>query len=177
MAQRYITLFQYGSNMDPDRLNSAERLGGAAEVIGVARLKGWGVRFDLYGERAQGGVTDIVRSAKEGVEGVLYKVPYELVVPPKGQRSRMDEIEGAGLGERSNYKRQRILVWKDGKKIEAQTYVGTVPGRRRFLRRPIRNRRVSKAYFGHLLAGARQFKFSQRYIACLRRHAGRLKLR
>ena len=56
--RRFINLFQYGSNMNPERLNGANRLNVAAEVIGVARLKGWGVRIDLYGERAQGGVTD-----------------------------------------------------------------------------------------------------------------------
>src|SRR6266481_6133332 len=93
MTPRYIILFQFGSNMDPDRLNSDDRLGGAAQVIGVARLKGWGVRFDLYGELAQGGVTDIVQSAKEHIEGVLYKVPYELVVASRGERSAMDRIE------------------------------------------------------------------------------------
>src|SRR6266446_3914415 len=110
MAQHYIMLFQYGSNMDPNRLNCADRLDGAAEVIGVARLKSWGV-------------TDIVPSRREHVDGVLYRVPYRKVIAPRGQQSEMDKVEGAGLGERSNYKRQKILVWKDGKKIEARTYI------------------------------------------------------
>jgi len=173
MARKNIMLFQYGSNMNPDRLNSADRLDGDAEVVGVARLKGWGVRFDLYGELAQGGVTDIVRSGKEDVEGVLYKVPYRLVVAPRRQRSRMDEIEGAGLGKRSNYKRLKVSVSRKGKKIEARTYVGTAAGRDRFLRRSVEDRRVSKDYFGHVLTGAKRFKFSKRYIAYLRRQAGR----
>jgi len=171
MAQHYITLFQYGSNMDPDRLNSAKRLNGAAHQTGAARLKGWGVRFDLHGELAQGGVTDIVRSAKEHVEGVLYKVPYRLVVAPRGERSAMDRIEGAGLGKDSNYKRLKVSVWKDGRKIEARTYVGTVAGRERFLRRSAEDRLVSKDYFGHVLTGAKRFKFSKRYIAYLRKLA------
>ncbi len=171
MAQHYIMLFQYGSNMDPNRLNCADRLDGAAEVIGVARLKSWGVRFGLYSETNQCGVTDIVPSRREHVDGVLYRVPYRKVIAPRGQQSEMDKVEGAGLGERSNYKRQKILVWKDGKKIEARTYIGTVAGRRRFLRRPIRDRRVSKAYFGYLLAGARRFKLPATYVAYLRKQA------
>ncbi len=171
MAQRYIMLFQYGSNMDPDRLNSADRLNGAAHEIGAARLKGWGVRFDLYGERAQGGVTDIVRSAKEHVEGVLYKVPCRLVVAPRGERSAMDLIEGAGLGKESNYKPLKLSVWRGGKKIEARTYVGTVLGRKRFLRRSVQDRRVSKNYFGYILNGAKRFRFPASYIAYLRKHA------
>jgi hypothetical protein len=172
VAPRYIILFQYGSNMDPNRLNSVDRLHGAAEVIGVGTLKGWGVRFDLYGERAQGGVTDIVPSAREHVDGVLYRVPYRLVVSPRGQRSRMDEIEGAKLGKKSNYKRKKVLVLREGKKVEARTYVGTIAGRNRFLRRSGEDRRVSVDYFGHVLTGARRFELPAKYIAYLRRQAG-----
>jgi len=165
-------LFQYGSNMDPKRLNSPDRLNSAARDPAVARLQGWGVRFDLYSEGNRCAVTDMIPSAREHVEGVLYRVPYGLVVAPRGQRSRMDIIEGAGLGSgRSNYKRQKICVLRDGKKVEARTYVGTVAGRRRFLRQSVEDRRVSADYFEHVLVGARRFHFSERYIAYLRRQA------
>jgi len=174
MAERYVMLFQYGSNMNPDRLNCEERLDGAAEVLGVARLQGWGVRFDLYGEVAHGGVTDVVPCRREHVEGVLYRVPYRLVVAPRGERSAMDIIEGAGLGKTSNYKRKRIWVVNEGKKIETRTYLGTASGRKRFLRKVTADRRVRRAYFGHLLAGARRFGFPRGYIAYLRRQAGPL---
>jgi len=50
MKRRSVRLFQYGSNMDPDRLNSGKRLNEAAEPVGVARLDRWGIRFDLYSE-------------------------------------------------------------------------------------------------------------------------------
>ncbi len=83
----------------------------------------------------------------------------------------MDEIEGAGLGKKSNYKRQKIVVWRNRKKVEAQTYIGTMTGRRRFLRRSREDRQVSEAYFGQILIGARRFKFSKRYAAYLRTQA------
>jgi Gamma-glutamyl cyclotransferase, AIG2-like len=160
--------------MNPDRLNSADRLDGDAEVFGVARLKGWGIRFDLYsGRENHCGVTDIIPSTRENVEGILYRVPYRLIVAPRGQQSPMDLFEGAGLGKDSNYKRQKVLVWRNGKKIEAQTYVGTVAGRKRFLKRSVEDRRVSKAYFRHILAGAKRFRFPATYIAYLRRQAGK----
>ena len=171
MAQRHTMLFQYGSNMDPDRLNSADRLNGTAEVVGVARLPGWGVRFDLYSEGNRCAVTDIVPSAREHVDGVLYRVPYRSVVAPRGERSPMDKIEGAKRGKESNYKRRKIWVWRNGKKIEARTYVGTVAGRMRFLTRSVRDRRVSGDYFGYVLSGARRFELPARYIAHLRRQA------
>jgi len=172
MAKRYIRLFQYGSNMDPDRLNSPERLGGAAKVIGVARLRGWGVRFDLYSETNQCAATDIIRNPREFVEGVLYQVPYRLVVSPRGQRSRMDEIEGAKRGRKSNYKQLKVFVLGGRQKIEARTYVGTALGRKRFLCRSNADGQVGEAYFNHILAGARRFNFSERYIVYLRRQAG-----
>ena len=161
--------------MEPVRLNSADRLGGAARVIGVARLNHWGIRFDLYSSENECGVTDIVSNAREHVLGVLYEVPYRTVVAPRGQRSPMDKIEGARLGRQSNYKRQRILVRSDGKTVEARTYIGTAPGRKRFLRQSPNERRVSQAYFAYLLSGARQFRLPKPYVAYLRRQAGTLK--
>lgn len=175
MASRNIFVFQYGSNMDPGRLNSAGRLAGAARAIGVARLDHRGIRFDLYSTINEHGVTDIVSAAREHVLGVLYEVPYRLVVAPRGQRSRMDEIEGARLGPRSNYKRQKILVQRNGKNVEARTYVGTALGRKRFLRQSSGDRQVSEGYFTYLLAGARRFKFPKSYVKYLQRQAGRLK--
>ncbi len=175
MAGRNILLFQYGSNMEPGRLNSSDRLAGAAREIGVARLDHQGIRFDLYSANNECGVTDIVSAAREHVLGVLYEVPYRLVVAPKGQRSRMDEIEGARRGRLSNYKRQKILVRRNGEIVEARTYVGTALGRKGFLRHSSDERRVSEDYFNHLLAGARQFRLPKSYVAYLRRQAGALK--
>jgi hypothetical protein len=130
----------------------------------------------LYSVNSGCGVTDIVPSRDEHVLGVLYEVPYRLVVAPRGRRSMMDEIEGAGLGKKSNYKRTRVFVSRDGARIEALTYAGTVAGRNRFLKKPSSNeRRVSQEYFNYLLAGATTFGFPATYIAYLRRQAGQLK--
>jgi hypothetical protein len=80
--------------MNPDRLNARERLNGAAVERGVARLNGWGIRFDLYSITNGCGATDIIQSAPEYVLGILYDVPTRLVIAENQQRSRMDEIEG-----------------------------------------------------------------------------------
>jgi hypothetical protein len=66
--------------MDPERLNAPERLDGVAIVCGVARLQGWGIRFDLYSINNRCGVTDVVQSAQEYVLGILYEVPMSLVM-------------------------------------------------------------------------------------------------
>jgi hypothetical protein len=69
MAGRNTFLFQYGSNMEPERLNSSDRLAGAAQVVGVARLDHWGIRFDFFSANNECGVTDIVSAAREHVLG------------------------------------------------------------------------------------------------------------
>ena len=161
--------------MEPGRLNSSDRLAGVARVIGVARLDHWGIRFDLFSAKNDCAVTDIVPTAREHVLGVLYQVPYRTVVAPRGERSRMDIIEGARRGRLSSYKRLKILVRSNGEMVEARTYVGTALGRTRFLRESSENRRVSEDYFEYLLAGARRFNFPQSYVTYLRRQAGALK--
>lgn len=83
----------------------------------------------------------------------------------------MDEIEGARRDKKSNYKRQKIVVWRNRQKVEARTYVGTTTGRKRFMRRSPEHRRVSEAYFEHILIGASRFNFSERYVAYLRKEA------
>lgn len=161
--------------MDPKRLNSPDRLAGVAHEIGAASLEHWGIRFDLYSAENEYGVTDIVPTAREKVLGALYEVPYRSVIARRGQRSTMDIFEGARRGRLSNYKRQKILVRRNGKNVEARTYLGTAVGRKRFLRQSPEDRRVSKDYFKYLLAGARQFEFPQSYVTYLRRQAGKLK--
>jgi hypothetical protein len=86
----------------------------------------------------------------------------------------MDKIEGARRGPLSNYKRLKILVRKDRKDVEARTYVGTVLGRKRFLRHTPEDRRVSENYFSYLLAGARRFELPQSFVTYLERQAGAL---
>jgi hypothetical protein len=166
-----VYLFQYGSNMSSRRLNSAQRLGGAATPIGRARLDGWGIRFDLYSETNKCAVTDIRRSHAEHVWGALFCVPRELVIAPSG-RSRMDEIEGAGKGERSNYRRETIYARRGRYLVQAETYVGTAPARHRFNRASPVKQRVSKKYFAYLIKGSRENRLPKSYVAYLKRQAG-----
>src|SRR6476661_1911650 len=153
MPDQSVKLFQYGSNMDPECLNAPERLDGAAIVCGVARLEGWGIRFDLYSINNRCGVTDIVQSAQEYVLGILYDLPMSLVIAEGQHRSRMDEIEGARPDGNGNYQRISVTVAFQGK-TSALTYVGTRAGRERFAARTPQEQRVSVQYFKYLENGA-----------------------
>jgi hypothetical protein len=175
MPRGYVNLFQYGSNMDPERLNECDRLGGRAATLGVARLDDWGIRFDLFSKTNDCGVTDIVQAPGEHTLGVIYSVPVALVCAPTGKRSKMDRIEGATLGGRGNYARRVIEVSHNGKKLRAITYVGTEPGRQRFLSVADEQRRVSTEYFSYLLSGAERYDFPEDYRGYLRAQAGALR--
>jgi hypothetical protein len=174
MPRGYVKVFQYGSNMNPARMNCRDRLNKKARIAGVARLDGWGIRFDLYSTTNECGVTDIVDPANEYVLGVLYDVPVRLVVAPAGELSRMDRFEGATLDGTGNYKRIRVTVHQKSQNITAVTYVGTEGGRRRFTGKRPDEQRVSEDYFGHLENGAEKFKFPSEYRTYLRRQAGQL---
>lgn len=162
-----VLLFQYGSNMSPDRLNSPKRLSGQASPISAARLDGWGIRFDLYSKTNASAVTNIVPAPGEHVMGVVYEMP-------KTALAKMDEIEGVRPDGRGNYRRVNVQVTAvpDGDAVTAVTYIGTEAGRNRFSEQPLERQAVAPAYFDYLLAGAQQFSFSAQYIDYLRRQAG-----
>lgn len=172
----HIHLFQYGSNMNPSRLNKECRLDGRAEIVGAARLDGWGVRFNLYSNKKTYGVTNIVQRSQEHVLGVLFKVSYRDVIAQRGQRSPMDKVENARKKDRKgSYKRQWIEVKFGNQRVKAVTYLGTYYGRQCFRRKSEQDRQVHNQYFRHLLIGAEQFQFPQKYVDYLNRQAGPLK--
>jgi Gamma-glutamyl cyclotransferase, AIG2-like len=175
MARGYVKLFQYGSNMNPTRLNAPQRLDGRAKSIGVARLDGWGIRFDLYSVTNKCAVTDIIPAKDEYVLGVLYDVPIPFVVARRAEPSRMDKIEGVKADGIGNYKRQIIRVTTRGGPVDAITYVGTTVGRKKFVSKTMREKQVSHEYFGNLQAGAKKFRLPKEYKSYLRENAGDLR--
>jgi hypothetical protein len=134
MPKGHVYLFQYGSNMDPDRLNSSDRLNHAAEVVGVGRLNEWGVIFDLYSVTNKCGVTDIVERTDQHVLGIVYRVRADLVYARPGERSKMDKIEDARPDGQGNYQRRAVVILVDGRRLDAvdvrrnEGRQATVPG-------------------------------------------------
>jgi len=175
MPRGYVKLFQYGSNMNPTRLNAPQRLDGRAKSIGVARLDGWGIRFDLYSVTNGCAVTDIIPARDEYTLGVLYDVPTPFVIARRGERSRMDKIEGANADGSGNYERQLIRVTFKSKSVVAITYVGTPMGRKKFDSKSIGERQVTQGYFANLEVGAKRFRLPQKYESYLREKAGALR--
>ena len=159
--------------MDPHRLRG--RLNNDIQELGVARLDGWGILFDIYSKSNRCGVTDLV-VASEYVLGVLYRLRRDLVIASPGERSPMDKIEGAGLDEYSNYERIEVRVQTQDSDVSAFTYAGADAGRRRYLQKSSFDQRVSRSYFQHLLSAVRKSFISlQEYVTYLVSKAGVLK--
>jgi hypothetical protein len=154
MPRGYLKVFQYGSNMNLERINCAKRLNGKAWFATVALLEKHGVRFDIYSTNSGCGATNIASAENEYVLGVVFDIPIRLVVAPRGKRSRMDRFEGARPDGTGNYKRVWLEVTVGDRSFSAVTYVGTDVGKRRFHERNPIEQQVSEEYFGHLRLGA-----------------------
>ena len=97
-----VIIWQYGSNMDENRLNSGDRLKGTATFIGLAIKKGYRLSF-THTNKCGVGTSDILSSNTEDfVIGCLYEIPDNKI-------SKLDEIEGVNSGA---YERTSDLVIK-----------------------------------------------------------------
>lgn len=93
-----MLIFQYGSNLSSQRLNSEQRLGGAARVVGVAFTEQpWRFRFPVWGGINGCAAAGILPGGDRPVWGVIYEIPETRVAgtDKTGQRT-LDAIEDEG---------------------------------------------------------------------------------
>ncbi len=70
-----VMVFQYGSNTLTDRINSPDRLGGAARLVGLARARrGFELSFTRESNLNKCGAADLVNGNRL-IYGVLYEIP------------------------------------------------------------------------------------------------------
>lgn len=153
-------IFQYGSNCDEKRLNSPDRLQGAARSLGKAQTADeFELEFDVYSKSNHCGASDIVPRPGSGkkVWGVLYDVPADLVYGSrKDGRRTLEQIEGA------LYRPQPVLLDWNGSRVEAITFV---------VRNPVSGLKTSKDYVGHIIHGLRAHEVEEDYIESVRQKA------
>jgi cation transport regulator ChaC len=106
-----IYYFAYGSCMD--ERSFAGTVGyGNYQILGRAILSDYRLAFNLYSDYRKGGVADIVPDKGKVVEGILYHLRPEALVP-------LDEREGVAIGL---YRRMNVMVSWEHKRVEAFTY-------------------------------------------------------
>jgi gamma-glutamylcyclotransferase len=153
-------IFQYGSNCSTSRLNSVERLNGAAAPISIAEtVDDYELAFDVWSDGNGCAASDIVPMPGSKVWGVLYEIPDDRIrreTSPAGTRS-LDAIEGEGR----NYERRSLKVRRpDNTVIEAITYTVKLASRRN-------NIQTSLDYVEFIVQGLRQHgveKVAEHYI-------------
>jgi hypothetical protein len=154
-------VFQYGSNTSPRRLNGADRLRGAAEVLGLARTRErFVLSFDVWSRTNNCAAANLRRDGRGRVVwGVLYEIPEEFLARdtvPDGRRS-FDAIESEG----TNYIRAAIdVVDERGVETRVLTYL---------VREPKGGLRTSEAYVGHILSGLTEAGAPPEYVRYVKR--------
>ncbi len=154
-------VFQYGSNMSVARLNGADRLGGDAKAISIARtVELFDLVFSVWSKGNDCAAADLLQShTGRNIYGVLYEIPDFLLsrdtAKEKGRKS-LDTIEGEG----TNYVRAMIdVVTNDGVTVRALTY---------FVKNKQANLKTSAAYVSHIVAGLREHNMPEEYCQYVR---------
>ena len=141
-------VFQYGSNCDAGRLNSTDRLAGAARDLGGVRtLENYDIAFNKWSARGGYAAADLIkpRTGGRGVWGVLYELS-------RSAFAKLKTIEGP------SYRASRITV-EDmrGTRTRATTFR---------VRRTKRRRQIatSAEYVGHIVHGLRVHQVPEDYV-------------
>jgi len=150
-------IFQYGSNTDAERLNSPDRLEGAAEDRGRAEtLDEFEIAFDVWSQGNGCAASDLVEASGTGRHawGVLYEVPPDRIrgkKRPDGGKT-LEEVEG------SRYAPRQIRVRNaSGEEREATTFVVKQSERRDGIW-------TSAKYVGYIVRGLRAHGIAEEYV-------------
>ncbi len=146
-------VFQFGSNVRYDRLNSPQRLNGDARLVDVVRTReAFELDFTVWSEGNGCAAADIVPGRGRSLWGVLYEVPdFLIATETAGGRRSFDEIE-------CEYVRRSITVVSgDGHGVETEALTYRVPEKRFDLRTGI-------DYVTHILTGLREREVPAEYI-------------
>ncbi len=146
-------IFQYGSNVDINRLNAPERLGGAATRVGRATtVDRFDLQFNVYSCGQKCGVANLIPGGRI-IYGALYDIPDDRVYRDKkiNGLKTLDEIEGEG----SSYHRKLVTVCCDGEEYEATTYLASSDDA---------EKKTTREYANHITSGLRVIGAPQEYI-------------
>lgn len=154
--ERTVLVFQYGSNMSSERINSADRLKGDARDLGLVKTaERFELNFDVWSKGNNCGASDIREGGNREIWGVLYEVPEYLLdrkTAKARKRKSLDAIEG------KLYARRNIAVQRpDGTVVEGQVITYTVVN-------PMDTQPTSLAYATHILTGLREHDAPDEYV-------------
>ena len=156
-----VLIFQFGSNMSQERINSGERLNGTAQFVDTAwTVEDFEFEFSVWSKSNSCAAANLARGRGCKIWGVLYEVHLQRVCGPieSGMGKSLDRIEGEGV----NYLREKIDVQRcsDGKIVNAETYLAL---------KPQSGIQTSLHYIQHILDGLREHSAPADYIEYVRK--------
>ena len=158
-------IFQYGSNIFPDRINNNNRLmGDAVPLKLVCTKQKYNLIFPVKSKNNNCGAADIEPYGEKTIWGMLYRIPdYLLKRSTAGNRKSLDAIEGEG----TNYKRVSIkLRYRNGKQINEDVITYIAKNRNKYYK-------TSKEYATYIIKGLRQSGAPKGYIEYAKKQISR----
>ena len=163
-------IFQYGSNCDATRLNSKDRLDGAAIDHGPAEtIEEYEVSFAVWSKGNACAASNVASATGTGHHawGVLYEVPADRIRGRKRTdgKKTMEDIEGSHYEEMEKPIRVRNSA---GAEVEATTFVVKPSAERKGVLRNSNSGRIvlwtSAKYVGHIISGLRAHAVPEGYV-------------
>jgi len=151
-----MLIFQYGSNTSQVRLNSPDRLNGAATLLGLVVTKDcFDLDFTVFSTKNRCAAADIKPGGGRPIWGALYDIPGDRVIRELAGKHRcVDAIEGR------RYERVPISIcWPDGRDVEGEVWTYTVLEAERRT-----DLQTTGAYGAHILDGLRDLNAPTDYI-------------
>jgi hypothetical protein len=148
-------LFQYGSNCDDQRLNSHERLDGAAKNPVLAEtVDEYDLAFDVWSTTNGCAASDLIPAPGTGrrATGILYEVPTDRI---RGER--LDRKKTMTMIEGPSYEEHTITVRTTNGEHHAITFLVKEHARRPGLW-------TSSAYVAHIVNGLRAHQAPPAYV-------------
>ena len=152
-----MLVFQYGSNMSSVRLNSEVRLQGEAVPLGLAITEDpFDLDFTVFSPQNGCAAADLTPNGSRRIVGILYEIPEERVLRERsGGLRTLDDVEGEGEA----YVRTTIRVTR------AESERGPEVAATYLVKTPRAGIRTCAAYAHHILAGLREHRAPDEYVA------------
>ncbi|MCH8061483.1 MAG: gamma-glutamylcyclotransferase [Chloroflexi bacterium] len=149
-----VLVFQYGSNCNQERLNSANRLNDAARLVDKAQTTDYfEIAFDVWSKTNRCAAADLVISEDQKAWGVLYDIPDDRI----GGSKRKNGLKTLADIEGPRYERRQIDVTIDGEVKSAVTFLVKKACRESGLA-------TSAKYVCHIIKGLRAFDVPKDYV-------------
>lgn len=148
-----VLVWQYGSNMDEERINSPNRLKGKAKFVGLAIKKGYRLSFTHTNSEGVGTADILEADPNDYVIGCLYEMAEDML-------KKLDKVEGVNSG---SYERVEMTVARFNEKQLAD-FSDLVSATTHIVVNKEKKTKTNVEYANHILRGIIIHKMGKPYF-------------